>query len=160
MRAGQEHQNLRFKYSQLSLEHDKSRCQCLQYIEDISETNNWGLCHWRVKRKDVGAYNNLTNPERCPVELYKYLSHVPKEISDNAFYLRALPKPRGEVWYYNKPMGRETFGNVLKKIMTKAAFERHFTNHSHRRSSATRLYQSGVPKQVIVKPLVIAHLMG
>ena len=76
---------------------------------------------------------------------------MPKEISDDTFYLRALPKPRGKVWHYIKPMGRETLANVVKKIMTKAAFEGHFTNHSRRRSSATCLYQSGVPKQVIVE---------
>ena len=100
MRAGQEHRNLRFKNSQLSLEHDESGCQFLQYMEDISKTNNVSFYHWRVKRKVVGVYKNLTNPERCPVELYKkYLSHVPKEIRDNAFYLRALRKPsrRGSV---------------------------------------------------------------
>ena len=106
----------------------------------------------RVKRKVVRAYKNLTNLERCPVELYKeYLSHVSKEIIDNAYYLRALLKPRGEVWYYNKTMGRETLGNVVKKIVTKVAFEGHFTNHSLRRSSATRFYQSRVTEQVIVE---------
>ena len=78
-------------------------------MEDISNTNNGGLCHLRMKRKVVRAYENVINVERCPVELYKkYLSHVPKEISDNAFYLRALTKLQGDVWYYNKAMGRET----------------------------------------------------
>ena len=62
------------------------------------------------------------------------------------------------MWYYSKPMGRETLGNVVKKIMTKAAFEGHFTNHSLRRSSANWLYQSGVPEQVIVET-IIAQLM-
>ena len=55
------------------------------------------------------------------------------------------------MWHYNKPLGRETLGNVVKKIMTKTALEGHFTNHSPRRSSATRLYQSVVPEQVIVE---------
>ena len=83
----------------------------------------------RIKRKVVQAYKNLTNVGRCPVELYKkYLSHVPKEISDKAFYLRALPKRKGNVWYYNKVMRRETLGNVVKNIMRKARFEGHFTN--------------------------------
>lgn len=74
-----------------------------------------------------------------------------KEISDNAFYLRALPKPKGDVWYYNKAMGRETLGNVVKNIMQKAGFEGHFTNHSLRRICATRLYEGGVPEQVLVE---------
>ena len=46
-----------------------------------SKTNNGGLFHLLVKRKAVCAYKNLTNPESCPVQLYKkYLSHVPTEI--------------------------------------------------------------------------------
>ena len=81
----------------------------------------------------------------------KYLSHVLNEISDNAFYLRALLKPRVEVWHCNKSLGREALGNKVKKIMTKAAFEGHFINHSLRRGSATRLYQSGVLEQGIVE---------
>ena len=90
------------------------------------------------QKESCRAYENLTNAERCLVELYKkYLSHVPKEISDDTFYLRALPKLREKVWHYNKPLGRETLPNVVKKIMIKAAFEGHFTNHSRKRSSAT-----------------------
>ena len=127
---------------------DESDHEFLQYMEDITKTNNCGLIHLRIKRKVVRAYKNLTN-----VELYKkYLSRVPKEISDNAFYLRPLPKPKGVVWYYNKAMGRETLGNVVKKVMQKAGFQGHFKpNHSLRRRCATRLYGGGVPEQVILE---------
>ena len=94
---------MRFKNTQLSLQHDESGNEFLQYLEDTSET--------KMKRKVFRAYKNIINVERCPVELYKkYLSHVPKEISDNAFYLRALTKLQGDVWYYNNAMGRETLG--------------------------------------------------
>jgi hypothetical protein len=87
--------------SQLSLQVDELGKEYLQYVEDISKTNNGGLAHLRIKRKVVRAYKSLADPECCPVELYKtYLSYVPKETSDNAFYLRALPKPKGEIWYY------------------------------------------------------------
>ena len=147
LRAGQEHRNLRSKNSQLSLQHDESGNEFLQYTEDFSKTNKGGLCHLRMKRKVVRAYKNVINVERCPVELHKkYLSHVPKEISDNAFYLRALTKPKGDVWYYNKAMGKETLGNLVKNIMRKAGFEGHFTNHSLRRSCATQLNEGGVPE--------------
>ena len=150
LRAGQEHRNLRRRNSQLSLQVDELGKEYLQYIEDISKTNNGGLAHLRIKRKVVRAYKNLANPERCPVELYKkYVSYVPTETSDNAFYLRALAKPKGEIWYYKKAVGRETLGNVVKKIMKNAGFERHYTNHSLRRSSASRLYDAGMPEQVI-----------
>ena len=124
LRAGQEYRNLRPENSQLSLQCDELGREFLQYTEDISKTNNGRLSHLRIKRKVVRAYKNLTNVERCPVELYKkYLSHMPNEVSGNAFYLRALPKPNGEIWYYKKAAGRETLGNVVKKIMKKVQFD-------------------------------------
>ena len=69
---------------------------------------------------------------------------MPNEVSDNAFYL-----PNGEIWYYRKAAGRETLGNVVKKIMKKAQFDGHYTNHSLRRSCATQLSDGGVPEQLI-----------
>ena len=103
LRAGQEHRNLRLENSQLSLQCDELGREFLQYTEDISKTNNGRLSHLRIKRKVVRAYKNLTNVERSPVELYKkYLSHMPNEVSGNAFYLRTL------IWYYKKAAGRET----------------------------------------------------
>ena len=84
------------------------------------------------------------------MKLYKkYISHVPSETSDNSFYLRPLPKPKGIIWYYKKAAGRETLGNVVKKVMGKAGFDGHFTNQSLRQSCATNLYDNGVPEQVI-----------
>ena len=98
-RAGQEHRNLRFDNSQLPLQHDESGHEFSQYMEGVIKTNNGGLCH--LQRKVVRACKNSTIVERCPVELYKkYLSHMPKGNNENAFYLRALPKPKGDVWYY------------------------------------------------------------
>ena len=150
LRAGQEHRNLRMKNSQLSLHTDESGAEYLQYVEHVSKSNNGGLAHLRIKNKVVRAYENVEKPERCPVKLYKkYISHVPPETSDNSFYLRPLPKPKGNIWYYKKAAGRETLGNVVKKVMGKAGFDGHFTNHSLRRSCATNLYDNGVPEQVI-----------
>ena len=40
-------------------------------------------------------------------------------------------------------------GNVVKKVLGKAGFDGHFTNHSLRRSCATNLYDKGIPEQVI-----------
>ena len=150
LRARQEHRNLRMKNSQLSLHTDESGAEYLQYVEDVSKSNNGGLAHLRIKNKVVRAYENVEKPEHCPVKLYnKYISHVPSETSDNSFYLQPLPKPKGNIWYYKKAAGREMLGNVVKKVMGKAGFDGHFTNHSLRRSCATNLYDNGVPEQVI-----------
>ena len=64
-------------------------------------------------------------------------------------FILFLPKPKGNIWYYKKAAGRETLGNVVKKVMGKARFDGHFTNQSLRRSCATNLYDNGVPEQVI-----------
>ena len=116
LRAGQEHRNLRRRNSQLSLQVDELGKEYLQYVEDISKTNNGGLAHLRIKRKVVRAYKNLANPERCPVELYKkYVSHVPTETSDNAFYLRALSKPKGEILVLQKSGWSRNVGKCSQK---------------------------------------------
>jgi len=60
-----------------------------------------------------------------------------------------LTKPKGDIWYYKKAAGRETLGNVVKEIMKNAGFERYFTNHSLRRTCATKLYETGVSRQTI-----------
>lgn len=87
-------------------------------MEDISKINNGGLSYLCIKRKVVWVYKNLINVECCLVELYKkYVFYVLKEISDNVFYLWVLLKLKGDVWYYNKVMGREMLGNVVKNIM-------------------------------------------
>ena len=109
-----------------------------------SKTNNGGLFHLRVKRKAVCAYKNVTNFESCPVQLYKKcLSNEPTEIYlVKMHFISALCLNQDGKYGINKPLGRETLGNVVKKITTKTAFEGHFSNHSPRRSSVTRLYQN------------------
>ena len=83
LRAGQEHRNLRMYNSQLSIQADELGVEYLQYVEDISKTNDGGLAHLKIKCKKVQAYKNLEKPERCPVELYKkYLSHVPDNLPE------------------------------------------------------------------------------
>ena len=134
LRAGQEHRNLRFQNSQLSLQLDESSHEFLRYVEDISKTNDGGLSHLHIKRKVARAYKNLTNVEPMVV------------------------------WYYNKAMGRETLGNVVKKIMLKAGFEGHFTNHSLRRGCATPFAQLSCTRNICltcqIKPVTTHFICG
>ena len=150
LRAGQEHRNLRMKNSQLSVAIDEDGKQYLEYKEDVSKTNSGGLAHAHLKRKIVRAYENNDEPERCPVRLYKeYMAHVPKDAPANSFYLRPLKEPKGNIWYYKVAAGRETLGNVVAQVMKSASFEGYYTNHSLRRTCATRLYDKGLPEQLI-----------
>jgi len=77
------------------------------------------------------------------------LQHVPKDVNENSFYLQALAKPKGDIWYYKKVDERETLGNVVKEKMKNAGFERYFTNHSLIRTCATKLYETRVSEQII-----------
>ena len=61
MGAGQEHRKLRMKNSQLSLHTNESGAEYLQYVEDVSKSNNGGLAHLRNKNKVVRAYENVEN---------------------------------------------------------------------------------------------------
>ena len=106
--------NLRTKNSQLSLHIDDSGAEYLQYVEDVSNSNNGGLDNLRIKKKVARAYENVEKQEYCPVKiLKKYISHVPLDTSDNPFNLRPLPKPKGNIRFYKKAAGRETLGNVV-----------------------------------------------
>lgn len=71
LRAGQEHRNLRWENSQLSIMTDSRGLRCLRYREDVSKTNQGGLKHRRVKRKIVYAYEDGTNPDRCIIRLFQ-----------------------------------------------------------------------------------------
>ena len=93
---------------------------------------------------------NNDEPERCPVLLYKeYMAHVPKDAPSNSFYLRPLKEPKGSIWYYKIAAGRETLGNVVAQVMKSVSFEGYYNNHSLRRTRATRLYDKGLPEQLI-----------
>ena len=150
LRGGQEHRNLRFHNSQITIKYDEHNRQYLQYTEDVSKTNQGGLAHRLIKPKVCRAYENTDMPQRCPVHLFRlYCSHCPKINTSNALYLRPLEKKHGDIWYYNQPAGRETLGNVVSKLMKDGKFEGHYTNHSLRATLATRLYEAGVDEQLI-----------
>ena len=42
-------------------------------------------------------------------------------------------------------------GNVVAQVMKSSSFEGYYTNHSLRRTCATRLYYKGLPEQLIKK---------
>ena len=82
------------------------------------------------------------------------LSHVPKteETSDNAFYLPALPKVNGQIWYHKKGAGKETLGNVVKIIMKKrgGGLKGIQITPCGVVACATRLYDAGIDEQLVI----------
>lgn len=73
LRAGQEHRNIRWKNSQIVL---KTCCDSgrryLEYMEDVSKTNQGGLKNRGKMRKSTRAYENVDDRSRCIVTYYEF----------------------------------------------------------------------------------------
>ncbi len=52
-------------------------------------------------------------------------------------------------WYSDKPVGVNSLKKVVNNMMKNAGIEGCFTNHSLRVTTATRMFQKGVDKQLI-----------
>ncbi|CAG2195298.1 unnamed protein product [Mytilus edulis] len=149
LRAGKEHRNLRMKNSQITIL-ERNGETCLKYSEDISKSNQGGLKTRRIKQKQVYAYEDTANPDRCIVRLYKkYIEHCPEQTKTNVFYLRPLSKPKENIWYTAQPIGLNTLAATVGKMCTEAGLQGFRSNHSLRATAATRLYECGVDEQII-----------
>ena len=148
--AGAEHHALCVgPCSQITL-HSDGGLRYLLYHEDVSKTKQGGLQHRKIKAKEVHAYENLANPERCIVAFYlKYLSVHPPLLKNNDFYLRPLAAPKGNVWYSCRPIGKNKLTTIVSEMAKKAGIEGKITNHSLHASSALRMYNSNIDKQLI-----------
>lgn len=86
LRSGQEHRNLRHKPCQITIQEPPGGAPYLRYSEDISKTQQSGLKHRKITKKEVFFHANLKNPQRCHVRLFrKYLARCPKDGHEGAF---------------------------------------------------------------------------
>ena len=68
------------------------------------------------------------------------------------FYLHPLsqvPANPSSPWYTSVPVGRDSLQNKLKNMCKEAGIEGNITNHSLRATSATQMYDKGVPEKII-----------
>ncbi len=121
------------------------------YTEDIGlKTNKGGLRHRKMKPKCVTIYPNPANKARCTVEIVcEYLSKLPTNRKCEAMYLRPKKNYSPTDWYLDSPVGVNTLSTIVKNMFRKIGKDGHYTNHSLRATSATRMYDAGVSEQVI-----------
>lgn len=149
LRSGQEHRALRFDPSQIELVEKSGERAFLRYTEDVSKNNPGGLRGRKNKPKVVTHHENLDDPTRCFVNLYKmYRSKCPV---DRPKHLQPLKKPKGDCWYSTAPIGHSTLAGTVSRICKAAGIKGYKTNHSLRATAATRLYQAGVDEQMIME---------
>ena len=150
-RGGEDHRRLRHHPSQLTLVESCSQPSCIRYTEDVSKTNQGGLKHKKLEKKEVVHYANPANPKRCLIRLYKlYNSKCPEDRPANAFYLKPLQIPKRNVWYSKIPVGHNALQNTVKRLCASVGVTGHFSNHSLRATAATRLFEAGVDEQLIM----------
>ena len=75
----------------------------------------------------------------------------PPDRPDDAFYLKPLSKPTGDVWFQSRPVGHNVLGGVVKRLCESAGLQGHYTNHSLRATAATRLFEAGIDEQLIMQ---------
>ena len=154
LRAGDEHYALRRpgckKGSQLSFGTNELNVRCLVYHEDsVTKTNRGGLCDMKKERKVVWIKPN-TSWERCPIRLIeKYIQLLPINGNRENFYLQSLKKPRPYCWYATCPIGINSLRKVVATMLKDAGLDGFFTNHSLRRTCATRLFQGGQDVKIV-----------
>ena len=68
---------------------------------------------------------------------------------DTAFYLQLLSKYSDSVWHSRKPVGHNKLASTVKKLCSQVGVDGYKTNHSLRRTAATRLFQAGCDEQLI-----------
>ena len=55
-----------------------------------------------------------------------------------------------EVWFHNKPIGKNSLSNMMQRISEKAGLSQIYTCHSVRSACITALFQAGVPAEQII----------
>ena len=145
---GGKHRKLRHNPSQIQLVEPPVGTPYLVYTEHVSKTNQGGLQHRKKAPKQVIHHMNVDNPERCLGRLYKlYNSKCRVDRPESAFYIRPLVNP---IWYQNVPIGHNLLCKTIPRLFKDAEIQGHYTNHSLRATSATRLFNAGVDEQLIM----------
>ena len=145
MRCREEHRSLRYGIdSQLTLGNEDG-VEVLRYREDCWKTRHGGIEDRFHEPKEGVVYSDgVVKPSRDLVILYKkYISHRPPVTKCDAFYLKPLQTPNGNVWYCDAPIGVNTISKVVKTLTQSLGETNFFTNHSLRRTAVSRLNQCG-----------------
>ena len=125
------------------------------YTENVSKTRNGTFKHLHVPNKVVPLFGSPEAGERCPVYILDtYFSKLPKEaFASDIFFFRPLeeiPTDSASPWYSgSQPIGKNTLEHKLPRMCALAGIEGRITNHSLRATSATQMYEMGVPEKVI-----------
>ena len=148
LRGGRELYNLRIE--NFVVESSVSGERSLVFHEDVSKSNQGGLMHRKINAKHVEVKENTEKPTRCVVRAFsEYVNRCPKVNRPSAFFLQPIYSPETEIWFSTQRVGIHKLNSTLSKITEKAGCSQRFTNHSLRRTAATRTYQAGFDDKAV-----------
>ena len=125
---------------------------CITSPQEFISKNN------QHRFKDVNASNKSCRvyaqpgSERCVVRLIDlYIAKLPE--NPPAFYLRPLDKVLSDdkPWYCKSRVGVNKLKTIITEISVEAGLPVHYTNHSLLATAVTRMYNTGVPENLIAE---------
>ena len=131
---------------------DEDGVECLRYTEDPLQKANQGGINDDGKQKSKIVYIYADpNTDRDPLRLYKkYVTLQPKKsYTCKSFYLRPLRNVTPTCWYGDQSYGKTKVGSIVKEICSQAKFKGKFTNHSLRRTAATRMFHAKIEEKIV-----------
>ena len=153
LRGRDEHRSMRF--GDVSVKKTTAGKKFLELAERNSKTMDGTKRH---DMRDTTPKIFETGTEKCPVKMFeKFVERRPiAAISpDYPMYITPIPterlRPHEKVWYYKCPMGRNTLGDLVKKMCLRTGIEGKKTNHSIRKTCVRALSDAGVPAHKIIK---------
>ena len=72
-----------------------------------------------------------------------------RSITKDYFYLRPKKFPKENVWYDCSPVGQNSLKKLMKQMCLEAGVSGSKTNHSLRATSASALFNAGIPERMI-----------
>ncbi|CAC5394234.1 unnamed protein product [Mytilus coruscus] len=143
LRGRDEHHNLQVEQIVIGEDDDG---EYIEFKGKNCKTYNGGLRHGSIAPKAVKHYvgkadRNIANYYR------KYLDAM---VKSGPFYRRPVAISNEEPVKFDQVLGVNQLGRLMKTICEKGGLKGNFSNHSGKRTLATRLYQAGVDEQLMM----------
>ena len=142
------------KFSQVARHRNPNR---YEFAEHVSNTRNGSFKKFHVDNKVVSLFPCPEAGSQCPLHVLDlYISKLPLEASIlDIFFLGLLeqtPVDSSAPWYIgSQPVGKNMLDTKLRCMCSFAGIEGDFKNHSLRATSATQMFDMGVPEKVILE---------
>jgi hypothetical protein len=97
---------------------------------------------------------SCSGTDTCPVDVYRvYASRRPESCCqpDSRFYLKPMKELKSEVWFCHTPLGKNSIGNIAKKMTERAGIHEKKTNHSGRKTAIQTLLHAAVPPTAVMQ---------